>query len=125
MQRLREESEQIALLRISNLKQSQFSQIEIIDVQLKKTREALEEKSFALEEMEKSTARKIEGLINENEQLKADLKELIEKKNVEIYELRNQYSKENQDTARKQNDSLEELKSLADKELKKVLKRLE
>ena len=49
VQKLKEESEHAALLRISNLRQSQVSQIEVIDSQLKKTREALEEKTAELE----------------------------------------------------------------------------
>lgn len=40
--KLREDSEQAALLKISNLRQSQVSQLEIVDTQLRKTREALE-----------------------------------------------------------------------------------
>ena len=49
--RMKEESEQISLLRISNLKQSQFSQIELIEAQLKKTKEVLEEKNHQFEQL--------------------------------------------------------------------------
>ena len=66
VQKLKEESEQVALLRISHLRQSQVSQLEIVDVQLRKTREALDEKNQQFEELEKRTLRKIEGLTQEN-----------------------------------------------------------
>ena len=46
--KFKEESEQAALMRISNLRQSQVSQLEVVDAQLRKTREALEEKNAQL-----------------------------------------------------------------------------
>ena len=93
LQKMREDAEQAAFLKISNLRQSQVSQIEAIDHQLKKAKEAVEEKEIQLEELEKTTSRKIEALTHENETIKADLKAFIENKNEEMYELKSKYEK--------------------------------
>ena len=66
LQKMREDAEQAAFLKISNLRQSQVSQIEAIDCQLKKAKDAVEEKEMQLEELEKTTSRKIEALTHEN-----------------------------------------------------------
>ena len=100
----------MALLRISNLRQSQIGQLEIVDIQLRKTREALEEKSLELEEMEKASRRKIENLTHENESLKADLKVAIESKNDEVYKMRETYQKESEESLKKREEEANEMR---------------
>lgn len=54
------------------------------------------------EDLERTSSRKIESLVHENEGLKINLKDFVERKNNEIYEMRTQFNKETESITRKQ-----------------------
>lgn len=87
-QRVKEETEHMYLLQISNLKKSHAAQVEILEATVRKTRDSLSEKTDHLEEMCKSAEKERKMFEKQIESLRAELKEVLDKKNDELDAMR-------------------------------------
>lgn len=69
---------------MSQIRQGHSSQIELLEAQLRKTKELMSDKVAENESMIKRQEREIKGLVNENNRLNVEVKNLISQKNSEL-----------------------------------------
>lgn len=96
--------------------------MQILQIQLKKTKETLESKSTEFEELYRTATKEKQLLKSEIQLLRNSVKDLVNKKNQEVFEIKKENDEKVKQLNRSNNYAIEEMKQLCDREIKKLYK---
>jgi hypothetical protein len=121
----RREFEKTSHLQVSQIRQNQYGQAEVFELQIRRLKEQLTDKQQEVQKAMGLLEREKESNEREKNRFKDEVRLLIEKKNAEIYELKQDSDSKLRDFELERTSELEEIKYACNKEVSNLSKELE